>query len=165
MSYGGIQALSDASLYIRPGEVVGIMGDNGAGKSTMVKILSAAQSGTSGSIRISGNPVDLRNPTDARKAGIETVYQDLSLAEDLDVLSNLFLGREETYFNFGGLSILSRRKMAVRANELLSEIGVNVPGVNDIVGGLSGGQRQGVAIARAAGWGSKLIIKIGRAHV
>jgi ABC-type sugar transport system ATPase subunit len=157
-SYGGVHALKDASLYVRPGEVVGIMGDNGAGKSTMVKILSGAQAASAGEIRISGQGLSFRNPTDARKAGIETVYQDLSLAEDLDVLSNLFLGREETYFRIGGLSVLARGKMATRAKELLGEIGVNVPGVRDIVGGLSGGQRQGVAIARAAGWGSKLII-------
>ncbi|MDB5527124.1 MAG: putative transporter ATP-binding protein [Devosia sp.] len=156
--YGGIHALSDADLHINPGEVVGIMGDNGAGKSTLVKILSGAQPATAGQIRISGAPQTFKTPTDARSAGIETVYQDLSLAEHLDVLSNLFLGREEVLFKFGGLSILNRRKMAIRAKELLGEIGVNVPGVNDVVGGLSGGQRQGVAIARAAGWGSQLII-------
>ena len=157
-NYGGVHALKDASLYVQPGEIVGIMGDNGAGKSTMVKILSGAQAASAGEIRISGQDLSFRNPTDARKAGIETVYQDLSLAEDLDVLSNLFLGREETSFKFGGLSILARRKMASRAKDLLGEIGVNVPGIRDIVGSLSGGQRQGVAIARAAGWGSKLII-------
>ena len=111
-----------------------------------------------GKLFVSGHEVSFHRPSDARQAGIETVYQDLSLAEHLDVLSNLFLGREEYYFNFGGLSVLNRRKMAARAEELLGEIGVNVPGVKDIVGGLSGGQRQGVAIARAAGWGSQLII-------
>jgi fructose transport system ATP-binding protein len=156
--YGGIEALAGANLYINPGEVVGIMGDNGAGKSTFVKILSGAQAASSGELRIRGEIRHFKNPTDARRAGIETVYQDLSLAEHLDVLSNLFLGREEVLFKLGGLSILNRRKMAARAKELLSEIGVNVPGVNDIVGGLSGGQRQGVAIARAAGWGSQIII-------
>ena len=156
--YGGIVALSGANLKVMPGEVVAIVGDNGAGKSTLVKILSGAQPATEGTIRVGRQEVSFDRPSDAREAGIETVYQDLSLAEHLDVLTNLFLGREERLINFGGLSILNRRKMIVRAEQLMSEIGVNVPGVKDIVGGLSGGQRQGVAIARAAGWGSKLII-------
>ncbi|MCY1224991.1 Fructose import ATP-binding protein FrcA [compost metagenome] len=156
--YGGVIALSGANLRVMPGEVVAIVGDNGAGKSTFVKILSGAQSATEGKLVVSGREVIFHRPSDAREAGIETVYQDLSLAEHLDVLTNLFLGREEFYFKFGGLSILNRRKMTARAEELLNEIGVNVPGVRDIVGGLSGGQRQGVAIARAAGWGSQLII-------
>lgn len=156
--YGGVIALSGANLKVMPGEVVAIVGDNGAGKSTFVKILSGAQSSTEGKLLVSGRDVSFHQPSDAREAGIETVYQDLSLAEHLDVLTNLFLGREEFYFKFGGLSILNRRKMTVRAEELMNEIGVNVPGVHDIVGGLSGGQRQGVAIARAAGWGSQLII-------
>ncbi|MBM6584221.1 sugar ABC transporter ATP-binding protein [Microvirga sp. BT689] len=156
--YGGIVALSDANLKILPREVVAIVGDNGAGKSTFVKILSGAQAATEGSLKVGGRDITFHRPSDARDAGIETVYQDLSLAEDLDVLSNLFMGREECYFNFGGLSVLNRPKMIRRAKQLLGEIGVNVPGVHDTVKGLSGGQRQGVAIARAAGWGSQLII-------
>lgn len=156
--YGGIKALSDADLCVRSGEIVAIVGDNGAGKSTLVKMLSGAIKPTSGAIRVAGKEYSFKTPIEAREAGIETVYQDLSLAEDLDVLSNLFLGREEYHVKLGGLSILNRKKMARRAEELLNEIGVNVPGVKDILGGLSGGQRQGVAIARAAGWGSKLII-------
>ncbi len=156
--YGGVIALEGASLRIMAWEVVAIVGDNGAGKSTFAKILSGAQLADEGTVFFAGNEVVFNRPSDARKAGIETVYQDLSLAEHLDVLSNLFLGREECYFKFGGLSILNRRKMAARAEKLLREIGVNVPGVRDVVGGLSGGQRQGVAIARAAGWGSQLII-------
>lgn len=156
--YGGVIALSGANLKVMPGEVVAIVGDNGAGKSTFVKILSGAQPATEGKLLVSGREATFHQPSDARVAGIETVYQDLSLAEHLDVLTNLFLGREEVYFKLGGLSILNRRKMTARAEQLLNEIGVNVPGVRDIVGGLSGGQRQGVAIARAAGWGSQLII-------
>lgn len=156
--YGGVSALVDANVYVMRGEIVAIVGDNGAGKSTFAKILSGAQSADSGELMVNGNVSTFHRPSDARRAGIETVYQDLSLAEHLDVLTNLFLGREEYHFQLGGLSILNRRKMAARARELLGEIGVNVPGVRDIVGSLSGGQRQGVAIARAAGWGSQLII-------
>jgi fructose transport system ATP-binding protein len=156
--YGGVNALADADLYIAPGEVVGIMGDNGAGKSTFVKIVSGAQDASAGRIMIMGEERNFRSPSEARAAGIETVYQDLSLAEELDVLTNLFMGREEVYAQWGGLSLLNRRKMVRRAEELLNEIGVNVPGVHDIVKRLSGGQRQGVAIARASGWGSRLII-------
>jgi len=156
--YGGVVALTGADLTVMPSEIVAIVGDNGAGKSTFVNILSGAQPATEGEILVKGRQITFSRPSDARAAGIETVYQDLSLAEHLDVLSNLFMGREECYFRLGGLSILNRCKMIRHAEELLGEIGVNVPGVHDTVGGLSGGQRQGVAIARAAGWGSHLII-------
>lgn len=156
--YGGVSALLDANLHVGHGECVGIMGDNGAGKSTMVKILSGAQAASEGTLRFDGVEHNFSTPVDARNAGIETVYQDLSLADDLDVTDNLFMGREEYLLRAGGLSILNRRKMVKRTNELLSEIGVNVPKASKIVGGLSGGQRQGIAIARAAGWGSKFII-------
>lgn len=156
--YGGVKALSGANITVGHGEHVAIMGDNGAGKSTFVKILSGAQSASEGRIVFDGVERTFDSPIDSRTAGIETVYQDLSLADDLDVLANLFLGREETYFKLGPLSVLNRRKMGKRATELLSEIGVNVPEVHRTVRGLSGGQRQGIAIARASGWGSKLII-------
>lgn len=156
--YGGVNALVNANLYVNPGECVGIMGDNGAGKSTMVKILAGVQPASSGRILFDGEERNFTTPVDARTAGIETVYQDLSLADDLDVTSNLFMGREEYRLKLGDLSILDRKKMVKRTNELLSEIGVNVPKATSIVGGLSGGQRQGIAIARAAGWGSRFII-------
>lgn len=156
--YGGVRALSGASISVAAGEHIGIMGDNGAGKSTFVKILSGAQPPSHGSVSFDGADRVFNTPIDAREVGIETVYQDLSLADDLDVMTNLFLGREERLVNLGGLSVLNRRKMANRATELLTEIGVNVPEVHRTVQGLSGGQRQGIAIARASGWGSKLII-------
>ncbi|CAN5218843.1 ATP-binding cassette domain-containing protein [soil metagenome] len=156
--YGGVKALRGATITVGHGEHIAIMGDNGAGKSTFAKILSGAQAASEGTIVFDGEERTFNAPIDSRNAGIETVYQDLSLADDLDVLSNLFLGREEMYFKLGGLSVLNRRKMGRRATELLSEIGVNVPEVHRTVKGLSGGQRQGIAIARASGWGSKLII-------
>lgn len=156
--YGGVKALRGANITVNHGEHIAIMGDNGAGKSTFVKILSGAQPATDGTLIFDGQERTFNAPIDSRNAGIETVYQDLSLADDLDVLSNLFLGREETYFKCGGMSVLNRRKMGRRATELLSDIGVNVPEVHRTVRGLSGGQRQGIAIARASGWGSKLII-------
>ena len=157
-SYGGVKALKGATISIGRGEHIAIMGDNGAGKSTFVKILSGAQAASGGTIMFDGVQQTFATPIEAREAGIETVYQDLSLADDLDVLTNLFLGREEVFWKLGGLSVLNRRKMSRRATELLSEIGVNVPEVHRTVRGLSGGQRQGIAIARASGWGSKLII-------
>jgi len=156
--YGGVRALSGACLTVGHGEHIAIMGDNGAGKSTFVKILSGAQEATGGTIEFDGEERSFSTPIDARSAGIETVYQDLSLADDLDVLSNLFLGREERRISLGPLSVVNQRRMARRARELLGEIGVNVPEVHRVVRSLSGGQRQGIAIARAAGWGSKLII-------
>ena len=136
--YGGVKALSGANITVGHGEHIAIMGDNGAGKSTFVKILSGAQPATDGTVMFDGQKRTFGAPIDSRNAGIETVYQDLSLADDLDVLSNLFLGREERYFTLGGLSILNRRKMGRRATELLSEIGVNVPRVHRTVKGLSG---------------------------
>jgi ABC-type sugar transport system ATPase subunit len=157
-SYGGVQALRDVEISIRPGEAVGIMGDNGAGKSTLIKILAGAQMADDGKLWFDGREHLFTSPIDARRAGIETVYQDLSLAEDLDVVSNLFLGRELHRVKLPGLGILDRKRMTARAEELLGDIGVRMSSLRARVRDLSGGQRQGVAIARAAGWGSKLII-------
>jgi ABC-type sugar transport system ATPase subunit len=156
--YGGVRALTGLDLVLSPGEHAAVVGDNGAGKSTFVRMISGAERPDDGHIEFGGQRCHFRSPLDARSAGIETVYQDLSLADDLDVVDNLFLGRELFHLKLAGLSVLNRRAMRRRAEELLDEVGVNIPSLSGKIRGMSGGQRQGVAIARAAGWGSKLII-------
>src|SRR5664279_1649230 len=142
-SFGAIQALADVSLDIYPGEVVAIVGDNGAGKSTLVKILAGVHQATSGTITHYGDEVTLANPTDSRDLGIATVFQDLALCDNLDVVSNLFLGREL------GLRALDEVEMEQRTWELLRQLSAKIPSVRTPVAGLSGGQRQTVAIARS----------------
>lgn len=156
--YGGVTAITGLDLSLAAGEHAAIVGDNGAGKSTFVKIISGVEPPDEGGFRFAGAECRFKSPLDARRAGIETVYQDLSLADDLDVVDNLFLGREMFALRAGGLSVLDRRAMRRRAGELLAEVGVKIPSLRDPVRAMSGGQRQGIAIARAAGWGSKLII-------
>jgi fructose transport system ATP-binding protein len=157
-NYGGVKALADVDISIAPGEHIAVVGDNGAGKSTFVRMISGAERPDAGTIHFDGADRSFRSPLDARSAGIETVYQDLCLADDLDVVDNLFLGRELFRVRCAGLSILNRKAMKNRAKELLDEVGVGIPSLNEPIRGMSGGQRQSVAIARAAGWGSKLII-------
>jgi fructose transport system ATP-binding protein len=156
--YGGVQALTGLDLDLMPGEHAAVVGDNGAGKSTFVRMISGAERPDSGTITFDGDTCHFKSPLDARGVGIETVYQDLSLADELDVVDNLFLGRELFHIRLSGLSILNRRAMRRRAQELLDEVGVGIPSLREKIRGMSGGQRQSVAIARAAGWGSKLII-------
>jgi ABC-type sugar transport system ATPase subunit len=159
--YGGVIALTGVDFNLAPGEHAAIVGDNGAGKSTFVRMVSGAERPDEGEIWFGGQHHTFRSPLDAREAGIETVYQDLSLADDLDVIDNLFLGRELFRLRVLGLSIssvLNRREMRKRAQVILDEVGVQIPSFSEPMRRMSGGQRQGVAIARAAGWGSKLII-------
>jgi fructose transport system ATP-binding protein len=156
--YGGVTALSGLDLQLLPGEHAAVVGDNGAGKSTFVRMISGAERPDGGRISFDGAECNFKSPLEARGAGIETVYQDLSLADDLDVVDNLFMGREIFRVKLGGLSILNRKAMRKRAHELLDEVGVRIPSLSERIRGMSGGQRQGVAIARASGWGSKLII-------
>jgi fructose transport system ATP-binding protein len=156
--YGGVRALTDLDLDLMPGEHAAVVGDNGAGKSTFVRMISGAERPDAGTITFDGSACHFRSPLEARGVGIETVYQDLSLADELDVVDNLFLGRELFHLKLSGLSILNRRAMRRRAQELLDEVGVGIPSLKEKIRGMSGGQRQSVAIARAAGWGSKLII-------
>lgn len=155
--YGGITALGGVSLTLRAGEVTALVGDNGAGKSTLMKCISGAHEPDEGIVRLDGRVVRFRGPSDARDCGIETVYQDLALAEDLSVAANLFLGREVTR-NLGFVRVLDNKKMRIRAAEIFEEFGINVSSVRAHVRSLSGGQRQGVAIGRAIGWGSKLVV-------
>jgi len=157
LSFGSVRALQDVSLRLMPGEVTAIVGDNGAGKSTIVRCMSGIHRQDAGRILFEGEPVSFRNPEDAREAGIETVHQNLALVEDLTVWQNLFLNREIVR-GAGPVSILDRRAMRQQAKEMVSTLAVNVPVVTSRVRRLSGGQRQAVAICRAAGFSSKLVI-------
>ena len=156
--FGGLLALDDVGLQVAEGEHVAIVGDNGAGKSTLVKILTGAEQPDVGQVSFNGAEVRFHSPLDARRAGIETVYQTLALAQHLDVTANLFLGREEYRLRLGPFSILNRRSMRSKAREILATTGVHIPDLRAPILGMSGGQRQGVAIARAAGWGSRMIV-------
>jgi ABC-type sugar transport system ATPase subunit len=157
-NFGGVSALDRVDFHIRRGEHVGLLGDNGAGKSTLVKALTGALRPDEGNIWFDGRTHQFSSPSEARQAGIETVYQNLALADQLDVVANLFLGREEYRVQLGPFSVLSHERMKRKAGELLEQTGVNIPHLHDPVMKLSGGQRQTVAIARAVGWGSKLIV-------
>ena len=156
--YGGVKALVDANFSMFADEHIGIVGDNGAGKSTFVRSITGVEIPTSGTVIFDGKTVRFRSPTDAREHGIETVYQNLGLADHLDVPANIFLGREIEYFQFGPLSWLNKASMRRRSSELLQQTGIKIPDLSQPVASMSGGQRQCVAISRAASWGSKLII-------
>jgi D-xylose transport system ATP-binding protein len=148
--FGPVQALEDVDFEVRPGEVVALVGDNGAGKSTLIKAISGIYSMDSGKVEFEGQPVTISGPADATRLGIATVYQDLALCDNLDVVANLFLGREEVS---GGLGEVSRQlnevDMEHRSHELLEQLAVTIPSVRTEVGNLSGGQRQQVAVARS----------------
>jgi simple sugar transport system ATP-binding protein len=153
--YGHVLALDGADFTVYAGEVVALIGDNGAGKSTLVKTLSGAIRPDRGEIFIDGQPVRLTSPLDARGHGIETVYQDLALAPDLDAAANLHLGREIYLIPF--LRVLNRAAMRERASRAFSDLGVRLPDISAPVGTLSGGQRQSVAVARAVLYASRVI--------
>ena len=156
--YGGVHALEDADFEIRRGEHVAIMGDNGAGKSTFVRQITAVEQKTRGKIVFDGREVNFAGPLEARKAGIETVFQNLALADDLDVPDNLFLGREMLKFRLGPFSILDYRGMREATLAGLQKTAVKIPNINNAIRNMSGGQRQCVAIARTATFHSKLTI-------
>ena len=155
--FGAVVALGDVTLDVRAGEVAGLVGDNGAGKSTLIKVVSAVLPPDSGTIEFNGAPVAFGSPAEARAAGIETVYQDLALAGNLPVWANIFLGRER-FVGPKWLRILDKRGMAAAAQTMLERFRMNVPPINAPVAALSGGQRQAIAIARAAAWESRLIV-------
>ena len=158
--YGHVVALDGADFELRAGEVLAVIGDNGAGKSTLTKILSGAVIPDKGELRLDGALVRFASPIDARRRGIETVYQDLAVAPALDIASNLFLGRE--YRRPGVLGRvfrqLDKRRMREEAARYLSELKFRIPSIGCAVEGLSGGQRQGVAVARAGMFASRLVI-------
>jgi fructose transport system ATP-binding protein len=158
--FGHVTALSGADFDLYAGEVVAVIGDNGAGKSTLIKVLSGALQPDEGELRLDGEPVHFRTPLDARRAGIETVYQDLAVAPALDIAQNLFLGRELRRPGPLGsvLRMLDKRGMRRQAGEALSELKIGVQSLGVAVENLSGGQRQGVAVARAAAWGRRVVI-------
>lgn len=158
--FGGVHALRGVDLEVYPGEIVALVGDNGAGKSTLLKTLAGGIAPSSGEIRIDGIVREFGKPADATAAGIATVYQDLALAPDLDVVENMFLGREELVRDmprrwFGHID---RRRMERETRDALDRVHIRIPSVNAKVGDLSGGQRQAVAFARAVTWCEHILL-------
>jgi fructose transport system ATP-binding protein len=158
--FGQVVALDGADFELYPGEITAIIGDNGAGKSTLIKVLSGAFQPDGGEILLDGENVRFRSPLDARRVGIETVYQDLAVAPALDIAANIFLGRELRRSGPAGrlLRALDKRTMRREAARHFSELKIGIPSIGQAVENLSGGQRQGVAVARAAAWGRLLVI-------
>jgi simple sugar transport system ATP-binding protein len=157
--YGHVEALRGVDLCIYPGEVVALVGDNGAGKSTFVKTVAGVHPADEGELFLNGERVRFRSPLDARRSGIETVYQDLALANDLTVWGNLFLGREIRVKGLARwLGWMDKRAMRERAREELSRLRITIDSVDARIEDLSGGQRQAVAVARSMTWGRKLVM-------
>jgi simple sugar transport system ATP-binding protein len=157
--FGHVVALRGASFQLRRGEVHAIVGDNGAGKSTLIKIVSGVYRQDAGTLTLEGSPVTMESPRAARELGIETVYQDLALADQLDASANLYLGRESllppplSWFGF-----LDKAAMRQRTKEEIERLKVGIPSVQQPVINFSGGQRQSIAVARAVAWGSRIVI-------
>jgi D-xylose transport system ATP-binding protein len=149
-----VQALTEVDFEVYAGEVVALVGDNGAGKSTLVKTIAGINIADSGEILFGGRPVHITGPNDVAKLGIATVYQDLALCDNLDVVANLYLGREQG----SGLGPLDEVSMEKRANEVLRGLSVRIPSVRIPIASLSGGQRQSVAVARSVMWQSKVVL-------
>lgn len=159
--YGNVVAIRESDFEIRAGEVLAVVGDNGAGKSSLIKALTGALVPDAGTIELDGRPVHFRGPRDARAAGIETVYQTLAVAPQLDIAGNLFLGRPLRRAGFLGsvLRMLDHKEMRARAAEQLDRLGIaTIQDITQLVGTLSGGQRQAVAVARAAMFGTRMIV-------
>ncbi len=156
-SFGAVEALRDVSFEVSAGEVVALLGDNGAGKSTMVKIISGTIQPDSGRLLFEGRPVVIDSPATAKGLGIETVYQDLSICPNMDVVANFFMGRE-LYRNVFGLKVLRERAMREETERTLREIGTQIPSVFTAMQHLSGGQRQAVELCRFVHWGGKLVL-------
>jgi simple sugar transport system ATP-binding protein len=158
-TFGHVQALGGANFTVYPGEVVALIGDNGAGKSTLTKVISGVIRPDSGQLLFDGRPVEIGSPAAAQQLGIETVYQDLALAPDLDGAANVYMGRELLKPGFlGKLGVLDKRAMKAGAEKAFVDLGVAVKDADAGVAYLSGGQRQGVAVARAASWANRVII-------
>lgn len=157
--FGAVQALSDVDFEVHLGEVVALVGDNGAGKSTLVKCISGVYQADAGTYFFDGHEVSVTNPRDATDLGIETVYQDLALCDNLDVVANLYLGRESVHAMVPGVArTLDEVSMEKTASQVLSDLSVHIPSVRTQVASLSGGQRQSVAVARSVMWNSKVVL-------
>jgi ABC-type sugar transport system ATPase subunit len=157
-SFGPVEALRGVDLELRAGEVLAVVGDNGAGKSTLVKHLAGVYRPDAGEIRVAGEPVHFNTPRDARDLGVETIYQDLALADDLSVGANIFLGREPVRRLLGILPYVDNRAIKLQTLQLLDRIRSRIPLEARTVARLSGGQRQAVAIARAIYWQAKVVL-------
>lgn len=158
-SFGAVQALRGVDFEARAGEVTALLGDNGAGKSTLIKCIAGTYIPDAGEILVEGIPQHFRTPSDATRGGIETVYQDLALCDNLDVVANLFLGRERVHTWIPGVfRTLSEEAMEERATEALATLRINIPSVRNQVAQLSGGQRQSIAVAKAVLWSPKVVI-------
>ncbi len=156
--YSGVHALKNVSLSIEPGQVLGLVGDNGAGKSTLIKLLSGVHQQDSGDILIEGRVAKLRSPKDAMRLGIETIYQTSSMVPTMTIARNLFLGREPIRFGIGGIGFLDQERMRNESVQAIADVDLHLRSPDALVGELSGGQRQGVAIARAMHFKSKVLV-------
>jgi D-xylose transport system ATP-binding protein len=158
-NFGAVEALRGVDFEASSGQVTALLGDNGAGKSTLIKCIAGTYIPDGGEILLGGVPQHFRTPIDATRAGIETVYQDLALCDNLDVVANLFLGREEGHTVIPGVvRTLDEEDMEKRAAEALATLRINIPSVRNQVAQLSGGQRQSIAVAKAVLWSPKVVI-------
>ena len=156
--YSGVHALKGVSLDVMPGQALGLVGDNGAGKSTLINILSGLHRQDEGEILVEGQPTDIRNPKDSMRLGIETIYQYNSMVPIMSIARNMFIGREPLKYAIGGFGILDERKMRAESVAAIANVDLHLRSPDALVGELSGGQRQGVAIARAMHFKSKVMI-------
>lgn len=156
--FGGLVAVDNVSLEVYPGEVIGLVGDNGAGKSTLIKMISGVYHPDGGKIFLAGQEANFGTPMEARKQGIETIYQDLALCENLDAAVNIFLGREPMQRQLGLFNVVNRKYMLSESESVLSQLDIHIPNLQRPMRQMSGGQRQAVAIARAVYWNARLMI-------
>lgn len=156
--FGGLVAVNSVDFNVKPGEVVALLGDNGAGKSTLIKMISGVYQPDGGSIQVMGEETKITTPKDALSKGIETIYQDLALAENLNVYSNIFLGREKTKKTLGLFNVLDHQYMFDESQGILNKLDIKIPSLRNNVRALSGGQRQAVAISRSIYWNAKCLI-------
>lgn len=156
--FGGLVAVDNVSMQVYPGEVVGLVGDNGAGKSTLIKMVSGVYHPDGGQIFLEGKEVHMDTPMEARNRGIETIYQDLALCENLDATVNIFLGREPMRRQLGLFNVVDRDHMLAESETVLHQLDIEIPNLQRAMRQMSGGQRQAVAIARAVYWDARLMI-------